>query len=356
MSTARGMTLEQLSAAWKVDLRSPFPYFGGKLRVASAVWKRFGTVRNYVEPFAGSLAVLLARPRPFDGTETVNDLNGWLCNFWRALQADPDAVAHHADWPVSELDLHARGDWLFYRPGVAEWIEKLRADPDFYDAKSAGWWAWGQCSWIGTGWGTASGNAAGTAMHRLRPHLGDAGQGVNRKLPHLGNAGRGVPDETPLTETSRTLALREYLRGLAERLRMVRVCCGDWARVCTPAVTTAHGLTAVFLDPPYGVTDREQKCYGDEDSLTVSSGVRAWAIEHGDDPRMRIALCGYEGEHIMPASWECLAWKTQGGHANQRKNGTNDNGKRERVWFSPHCIKAETNNHSLFATAGANGD
>lgn len=113
--------------------------------MSSLVWSRFGDVRNYCEPFFGSGAVLLNRPQPFSGTETVNDANGWLCNFWRALQADPDSVAAYADSPVSELDLHARGDWLFYRDGADEFVDRLRNDPDYFDAKSAGWWVWGQC-------------------------------------------------------------------------------------------------------------------------------------------------------------------------------------------------------------------
>ena len=43
-------------------LRAPFPWFGGKSRAADLIWPRFGDVPNYVEPFAGSLAVLLGRP------------------------------------------------------------------------------------------------------------------------------------------------------------------------------------------------------------------------------------------------------------------------------------------------------
>ena len=43
-------------------LRAPFPWFGGKRRVAPEVWERFGDVPNYVEPFFGSGAVLLGRP------------------------------------------------------------------------------------------------------------------------------------------------------------------------------------------------------------------------------------------------------------------------------------------------------
>ena len=42
-------------------LRAPFPYFGGKARAAPEVWRRFGDVKNYVEPFFGGGAVLLDR-------------------------------------------------------------------------------------------------------------------------------------------------------------------------------------------------------------------------------------------------------------------------------------------------------
>lgn len=42
--------------------KAPFPWFGGKTRASGLVWQRFGAVANYVEPFAGSLAVLLGRP------------------------------------------------------------------------------------------------------------------------------------------------------------------------------------------------------------------------------------------------------------------------------------------------------
>lgn len=60
-------------------LRAPFPYFGGKARVASDVWSRFGDVSNYCEPFFGSGAVLLNRPPSARDhtTETVNDLDGF---------------------------------------------------------------------------------------------------------------------------------------------------------------------------------------------------------------------------------------------------------------------------------------
>lgn len=81
-----------MDPAWET-LKAPFPYFGGKSKVAPIVWERFGDVPNYVEPFFGSGAMLLARPHD-PGTETVNDKDGFVANFWRAVQHDPEAVAH----------------------------------------------------------------------------------------------------------------------------------------------------------------------------------------------------------------------------------------------------------------------
>ena len=327
-----------------MNVQSPYPWFGGKSSVMPQVWKRFGDVRNFVDPFMGSLAPLLCRPEPFEGTETVNDADGFVANFWRAVAADPEATAHHADWPVNENDLHARHIWLVgQRDSITA---RLEGDPEWFDAKVAGWWCWGQCCWIGSGWCSGNGpwqsvvaddgsrklvhlGNAGMGVNRKRVHLG-AGMGVNRKLVHLGDAGRGVNQ-----------GVYEWFALLSDRLNRVRVCCGDWTRVCGPTPTVKQGLTAVFLDPPYADTaDRCADLYS-RDCLSVAHAVREWAIAQGDDPRMRIALCGYEGEHEMPESWECLAWKAKGGYGSQSDQHDNPNARRERIWFSPHCVKVD---------------
>jgi site-specific DNA-adenine methylase len=331
-------------------LKAPFPWFGGKSKVASLVWERFGDVQNYVEPFFGSGAVLLNRPTDA-GIETVNDLDCMVANFWRSLQHDPDAVADAADWPVNEADQHARHLWLCSQE---EFRENMKVDPEFYDAKIAGWWVWGQCIWIGSGWCSVQlphlGDA-GTGVHRKRPHLGNAGRGVNRQRPHLGDAGTG--GALCLEESDRTLGTREflfqYMNELAERLRRVRVCCGDWSRVCGPTPTVKMGTTGVFLDPPYAdAADRTDALYS-SDSLTVANEVRGWAIAQGNDPRIRIALCGYEGEHVMPESWECVEWKARGGYGSQGENQARENSAKERIWFSPHCLNGKQ--ASLFGGA-----
>ncbi len=320
-------------------MKAPFPWFGGKSRVANLVWDRFGDVPNYVEPFFGSGAVLLARPWTAQ-TESVNDLDCMVANFWRALRFDPDVVAGFADWPVNEADQHARHLWLCSQE---EFRERMKTEPDYYDAKIAGYWVWGQCIWIGAGWCAVQlphlGDA-GKGLNRQLPHLGDAGTGVHRKRPHLGNAGTGVEIASDLT--SGTISHQQillYMRQLAERLRRVRVCCGDWSRLCGPSVTIKHGITAVFLDPPYGKeAERRDNLYA-ADSDSVAHAVRAWALEWGENRDMRIALCGYEGEHVMPDSWECVEWKAPGGYGSQGNKTGRDNSERERIWFSPHCLK-----------------
>ena len=108
----------------------------------------------YVEPFAGSLACLLARPDGAGQREIVCDLDGGISNFWRAVTAEPDLVAAWADYPTFHADLTARHKWL--RAWFAEHSAELSADPHFYCAKVAGWWVWGISLWIGGGWCNAT--------------------------------------------------------------------------------------------------------------------------------------------------------------------------------------------------------
>jgi hypothetical protein len=175
-------------------------------------------------------------------------------------------------------------------------------------------------------------------VHRKVPHLGGAGTGVHRKVPHLGSAGTGVHRKVPhLGNAGRNDALYTYLAGLAARLRHVRVCCGDWSRVCGPTPTLYNGRTAIFLDPPYADdADRAGDLYA-VDSGTVAAEVRAWAVAAGDDPRLRIALCSYGEAPLLPG-WERVGWKANGGYGNQGEGRGQANAAREVVDFSPHCL------------------
>jgi hypothetical protein len=132
------------------------------------------------------------------------------------------------------------------------------------------------------------------------------------------------------------------VHGIAARLRGVRVTCGDWLRVTGPSVRIPTSLPngavcGVFLDPPYVEGEAGYAI----DSGTVAADVTAWAIAHGNDPRLRIAVCGYD-EHTALAAhgWTPHAWKANGGFGSQGDGMGRANRHREVVWFSPHCLGA----------------
>lgn len=349
------------------DLRkTPWPWFGGKADAAPAVWEALGDVDHYCEPFAGSLAVLLRRPHPCNRTyhsETVNDLDGFLCNAWRAIQRDPQGVAEAASWPVSEADLHARHLALLkWRP--ERQLEHLMGDPRWCDVEMAGWWMWGQSAWIGSGWCSGRGPWVVGADGRIEKRKGDEGVyrnrphiSVGRKVPHISDDGRGVhtaavrepgvgdePEYHPMTMPE----LRRWLAFLSARLRHVRILHGDWSRLCKSGALQSlpvrrGGHAGVFLDPPYLDDVRTEGVYSQDDGQ-VAHAVRDWCLANGADPRYRIVLAGFAEEHgaLEKAGWRAVEWYRagflKGGYANQSEEGTDQH--RERLWLSPHCLGA----------------
>ena len=265
----------------------PFPFYGGKSRVAEVIWQRFGNPDYFYEPFAGGLGVLLGRSSP-GKYEYISDADGFVTNFWRAAKHAPDDVASWADDPPNSLDLVARAYWLTKQKDSL--LGKLLGNPDFYDAKLAGWWAWCQSSSI---------NSNNDATLVLGRH-----GGVHRER--------------------RTNSLHNYFRALAERLDRVTIFHGDWTRLGRCALRSANerGSSAIFLDPPYTHrAGRQAKLYA-HDSLKVGLYVQRWAL-HAARPGLKVALCGYAGEYDMPPSWEEMPWQSLYGRG------------RERIWFSP---------------------
>lgn len=346
-----------------MTLRAPFPYWGGKSRAAGLIWEALGDVPNYVEAFGGTLAVLLGRPAS-PRLETVNDACGFIANVWRAIQHDPDAVASYADRPSNECDMHAIHSWLLAQRSPL--TARLEGDMDYFDAKVAGLWLWGICCWIGSGWCSGTGSwqvvegqlvkteGAGGVSHQ-RPHLGDAGRGVQRKLPHLGDAGQGVQRQRPHlgdagqglhSLTARNDGIYPWMRALCDRLRYVRVTCGDWTRVLGPSVTWKHGLTGVVLDPPYSHSERARDLYAVE--ADIAPAIQTWCLANGGNPFLRIVLCGYEGEYTLPG-WRVVPWKATAGYSGQNHDRDNQNQTRERLWLSPACLEQQL---PLFTAGG----
>lgn len=367
-------------------LQAPWPYWGGKASVAQDVWKRFGKPNTYVEPFCGTAAVLLANPYWPDVIETVNDAWAFIPNFYRAIKADPGEVAYHADERIDEVQMHAIHAVLAGQR--SQLAARLEGDPGYYDAKIAGQWVWLMSMWIGQGccsgrgaWSVdldeegykvlvkkAKGESVdgisrqrqqitsqqGILISRAMPEVASergVRKDITRQMMRLSSEGQGVNRKRFQMHDHgvvRPVGLYGWFQALSDRFRDVRVLCGDWSRAVTPSVTTYHGVAALFIDPPYSDGQREGNLYA-HDSFTVAHDVRKWCLENGDNPQLRIALCGYSDpdheEHDMPDTWERFKWDANGGYGNQAKPGSKakgkQNAKRETIWFSPHCLKPE---------------
>jgi site-specific DNA-adenine methylase len=379
------MTLKNLQKA-------PFPWFGGKSKAAPLVWELLGDVEHYVEPFAGSLAVLLNRPHVPNRSyhsETVNDMDGLFVNAWRAIQWHPEETAAHASWPVSENDKHARQIALVRWREVGL-VDKLAGSPKWCDTEMAGWWLWGVCVQIGAfaagGPWTADDNgmivkidrkAEGRGepgVTRIIPRIADDGAGINtaavrepgvtRDLPHLSKGGQGlnipaarepgVLSDQPGNEfhPNTMPELIRWFQWLSARLRHVRILNGDWARLVTNGATKTlnvrmgDGHAGIFLDPPYADTANRMKGLYGVDDLDVAHLVKTWCAKNGNDPDRRIVLAGYDGEHddeLADLGWIAHEWYTagflQGGYSNGTEAGTQQG--RERLWASPHCLNPD---------------
>lgn len=105
-----------------MTLLPPIPYYGAKISLAPRIVELLPPHEHYIEAFAGSLAVLLAKAP--STMETVNDLDGHLVNFWRVVRDQPDEL-------VSLIDAtpHSRADFTtsldLDEPGLSD-VERAR--------------------------------------------------------------------------------------------------------------------------------------------------------------------------------------------------------------------------------------
>ena len=362
-----------------MTLSAPFPYFGGKKRWADHIWSKFGKADVYIEPFAGSLAVLLANPYPAK-REVVCDKDGLICNFWRAITSDPEQTAHWADYPTIHQDLTARHKWL--KQWAREHSSQLSENADYYDAKAAGWWVWGISLWIGGGWCSVNDktipsidqsrftgrgiSAQRTQIPMVRSdHRGGSPVSAQSmgKIPKVCkdvSAGAGVSaqrDNMPIYDKRphegvsagriNRPEITEWFQALADRLKRVIVLNRDWRSAVTSSVLadTPSGPgekinRCIFLDPPYRTEKRSDTLYSsDIDGTSDDSAVQAyeWAVQHGE--KYRIAYCSHEGDFQVPVGWDVMTQAFKGVRTNRDKS-------QDCIMFSPAC---EDRQPTLFA-------
>jgi DNA adenine methylase len=169
---------------------------GGKRRLLKAILPLFRPHTCYVEPFAGGLAVLLAKER--SPVEVVNDLNGDLVSLYRCAQFHLDALVSEIQWTISSRQ-NLRD--LIAQPGLTE-IQRA-------------------------------------ARFLLRNRMSFAG----------GGSSYAVSKATGMTSRERVIAA---LKALSARLDKVSVEQGSYDRILS-LYDSAKSL--FFCDPPYVKSD-----------------------------------------------------------------------------------------------------
>lgn len=101
--------------------RSLFRYFGGKWRVAPWIVSFFPPHQQYVEPFAGAASVLFKKERCY--SETINDLNEEVINFYRVLQ---DEQLSSRLETLIRLTPYSRNEYILAHGKSDEPVERAR--------------------------------------------------------------------------------------------------------------------------------------------------------------------------------------------------------------------------------------
>lgn len=243
----------------------PFAYFGGKTILAERIVATFPAHRTYVEPFAGSLAALLAKPVAL--IEVVNDLDRELVTFWRVLRERPEELVR-----VCALTPHARAEYEAskQRPATLDDLELARRVWTKLAQGRGG-------TLRNTGW-----------RHFVDPH------GTNRSMGGY------------------LASYVDRMAGIAERLSEVSL-------ECKPALEVieaygAHPDALIYADPPYLAGTRSGTNYACEMPSAADHRVLAAAL---NACRAAVVLSGYPSPLYadLYADWHTVQLNTRTGQA-----------------------------------------
>jgi DNA adenine methylase len=273
-----------------VSMRPPFRYYGSKTSTAARIIAMMPPHDHYVEPFAGSLAVLLAKPP--SRMETVNDLDRDLMTFWRILRDQPDELAR-----VAALTPHSRAEY--------ESITEFDSAPTDLERARRVWVRLSQSrgnNVLGTGW--------------------------KRAIVQSGSGNRCIADME--TFVGRILPA-------AERLRCVTL-------ECSPALDIIRDYGAepsvlLYVDPPYVASSRNSTGYRHEMGRDDQHAELADALRSA---RAAVVLSGYPSPLYQQLynGWNMTTISAHSG------NGVETQDRTEALWcnrpFANHLFTADT--------------
>ena len=167
----------------------------------------------------------------------------------------------------------------------------------------------------------------------LRPRYRDT-------IPRIGSeiGGQGTS-----SQRARAERLLPWFMALSERLHAVIVLNRQWKSALTPTILadtpSSPGFTrAIFLDPPYLLTDRRRRLYPTDAEDPEAAAAREswqWALDNGHRKDYRIAYCCRVGDFYFPETWECVTNTMSGIKRPDRRH------RLEAVYFSPSCNRAQ---------------
>lgn len=247
--------------------RPPFLYYGGKQTVAARIVALFPDHEHYVEPFAGSLAVLLAKPP--SRLETVNDLSGDLMTFWRVLRDQPDDLIR-----LAALTPHSRAEYesCYGDDSTASDVERARR------------------VWV-----------------KLTQAHGGVGLQRRSGWKHAKSSNIGI------SFTQYLSAYVDRMPACAARLQKVSLESRDALDVIREYGQEADAL--LYVDPPYlGSTRTPERNYGHELRTEAEHGALAEVL-HG--ARAAVFLSGYRSSlyDALYKDWHAAEFSSSTGNA-----------------------------------------
>ncbi len=270
------------------DVPILWPWQGSKARLADWIAERLPPHRAYVEPFAGTAAVLLTKqPAPI---EVLNDFNGDIVAVYRCLQ---------------DTGLTRR---LYRR---LRWTPISRAE-----------------------WNRAHEPVADDIVEQAARFLVSMWQGFNGK-PSASTWGGGLGDGIE----PRIRRFLERLQVVADRLSGVALEHNDWQTVVT---RYERPDTLIYLDPPY-LMDHDRNAYGcGYWTETEQQRLIDWALQ---TPAM-VMISGYDHplmQQLVEAGWHrelrrlpvnVLGRTEQSGRIQGLRT---EDYRVENLWWSPHA-------------------
>jgi DNA adenine methylase len=258
-------------------MQPPIPYFGSKASIANQIVALLPPHNAYIEPYGGSLCVLLAKPPILQ--EVVNDLNQEIVNFWRVLRERPNELER-----LAALTPHSR----------AEYLTQAHNHPT--DPLNGAWATWVRLT---------QSISSGTKPNGWRTYRQAAGHGSLAKQ-HLP-------------------AYCRRIAPAAVRLAGVTLECRPALDVISDYGTDPNAL--VYLDPPYYPTTVTEDRYG----CHMTADEHTKMLDAAKQTAAQVAISGYRCPIYDQAlaDWHRTDIITRTGNANLGRRSPT---RTESVW------------------------